>query len=265
MNDDIKLFYFGGSGGYFCLHLLLLTNKYHCKFRGLDQNFENIFQKQWNISDVSKWKLHEHEPDNSATFKSNALNKVYFACSVIDELTPYSGKLIVLYTDIETQWYLSRTKQAYWFIGDFDDAKMINDINLNFVHCYSQVRADNWPECNSIQEFNSLPDWIKNECFEKFKFDQSWDFDDLSQEAQLNKHRESVSIVYKGQTIHSPLVTDDNIINQADIVVKLQDLIKTNGEILFEQLGIKGNQRCADFVKLWLSKHTDKQRSYLLK
>jgi hypothetical protein len=263
MNDDIKLFYFGGSGGFFCLHLLLLTNKYHCKFQGLDQNFENILQKQWNISDVSKWKSYEHEPDNSATFKSNLLNKVYFARNTIDNIAQYSGKLIVLYTDIETQWFLSRTKRAFWFM-DFDDAKMINDINLNFVYCYSQVKADNWPECNSIQEFNSLPDWIKNECFEKFKFDQFWDFGDLSIDTQLNKHRNSMSILYKGQKIYQPLMTD-NIINQADIVVKLQDLIKTNGEILFEQLGIKGNQRCTDFIKLWLSKHTDEQRSYLLK
>ena len=265
MGDDIKLFYFGASGGYFCLHLLLLTNKYHCKFRSLDQNFENILQKQWNISDVSKWKSHEIWPNNiaTATFGSNLINKVYFSCNNIDAFAQYLGKLIVLYTDIETQWFLTRTKRAFWFV-DLDDAKMVNDINLNFVRCYSQVKADNWPECDNIQEFNSLPDWIKNECFEKFKFDQRWDFDDLSMDAQINKHRDSLSILYKGQRIYQPLVTN-NIIDQADIVVKLQDLIKTNGEILFEQLGIKGNQRCTDFVKLWLSKHTDEQRSYLLK
>lgn len=262
MNDDIKLFYFGASGGFFCLHLLLLTEAYQCKFAGQDQNFENIFKKQWNILNTEKWKSHEIWPDNYATIESSLLNKVYFSCNDIDKLTTYPGKLIVLYTDIETQWFLARTKRAFWF-ERYSDSDILNHINQVFSNCYLNVKAKHWPECNSIKQFNSLPNWIKTECFEDFKFSKIWD-NKLSPEDQLEAFRDSKRRQYKDQWIYEQLLTT-NIINQADIVVKLQDLIKTNGEILFEQLGIKGNQRCADFVNLWLNKHTDKQRSYLLK
>jgi hypothetical protein len=257
MNNDITLFYFGASGGFFCLHLLLLTGKYHCKFCKHDQNFDNIFNKQWNISDVSKWKETETWPDNTATLESNLSNKIYYICNHIEDIALYSGKKILLYTDFETQWYLAKTKQVAWFFETtYQD--MIKQIHHEFTAYYNTIKAVNWPACNSIYDFNNLPNYIKTECLENWDIDKKFPIN-ATVELDLEKFiKNNLRAMYNGE------VTDIDL-SQFDIVIKLQDLIKTDGDVLFKQLGIKGNRKCKDFVKLWLSKHTDEQRQYLLR
>jgi hypothetical protein len=253
MNNDVKLFYFGGSGGFFCLHLLLLTGIYNCKFRGDDQNFENIFKKQWNITDIKKWKSTETWPDNDATMTSDLNNKIYYICNDYEFLpNKYHGKTIVLYTDIETQCYLAMTKNAW--LNCFKD-----QTNNSLLNYYKNVKAQEWPDMNNIHEFKNLPDKIKEECLNRWKFNELWPINDLTDQPVLS----SYGVPYKNEKIFHKLVTE-RIFDQADIVVKLQDLIKTNGDILFDRLGIKGNSRCKDFVELWLNKHTPEQLKYLL-
>jgi len=252
MNNDIKLFYFGASGGFFCLHLLLLTGIYNCKFTGDEQNFENIFKKQWDISDIGKWKSTETWPYNDATLNSNLNNKIYYICNGYEFLPKYPGKMIVLYTDIETQCYLAMTKNA-WLNRCKDQT------NINLLNYYKSVKTPEWPDMTSVHEFKNLPDKIKEECLNVWKFNELWPMNDLTDQPVLS----SYGVPYKNEKVFHELVTE-RIIDQADIVVKLQDLIKTNGKILFDQLGIKGNIRCKEFVDLWLSKHTPEQLKYLL-
>ena len=265
MTQDINLFYYGGSGGFFCLHLLLLTGQYQCVFNGAVQDFEKIFQKQWSIKDTSKWKLNEIWPDNTATATatSNIARKIYHHCSMEADWQQYSGIKIALYTDIETQWFLARSKRANWF-GDALPTEQ--EINEEFAKKYNLVRGDNWPDCTMVRDFNSLPRAIKEECLNVFHFDQHWavnpthdliltyiEIDLLNNAAWFN-----------GDRVHKELV-DNQIFAQADIIIKLQDLIKSNGDVLFSQLGLASNSQCKDFVKQWISLHTDEQLAYLLR
>lgn len=281
MTNDINLFYYGGSGGFFCLHLLLLTGEYRCKFSGQEQDIENILQKQWNINDHSKWKSHEIWPNNNITFASDLTNKIYFICNSKEMFEELPGRSVVLYTDIETQWFLARSKRAAWF--NFNDPEnhkfsfilgpnlfassesdMEKFIKNKLIHYYSVIKADDWPECKNIGDFSFLPEYIKKECIDCWRFNKHWTFSNPTREQIFQTYQSLISVEYKDDKILEDLITQIDI-EKASIAVKLQDLIKTKGKILFDQLGIKGNQKTSDFVDMWLSKHTDEQRSYLLK
>ena len=74
---DLSLFYFGGSGGFLLLHLLLMSGKFYAA--GIDIN--NL-EQQWNISDPSKWKDQEVWPKNLLTSRAvSDKTKLYFNCN----------------------------------------------------------------------------------------------------------------------------------------------------------------------------------------
>jgi hypothetical protein len=247
MNQDINLFYSGGSGGFFCLHLLLLTEYFYCIFDNDKHDFEEIFQNQWNIKSIPTWKTSEIWPNNSATAKSNITRKIYFTCNKERDWEQFPGTKIVLYTDIETQCFLAKTKRANWFV---------NRTDKQFTETYNNIRGYNWPDCNSIKEFDNLPQHIKDECINNFYF---FPPTDLKVNPMLNN-----SLYYNEDKVYADLIKNQ-VFSRADIVVKLQDLIKTKGEVLFNQLGIKGNSKSEEFVEQWLTKHTEEQLRYLLK
>jgi hypothetical protein len=264
MPQDIHLLYSGGSGGFFCLHLLLLTGKYNCKFNCDTQDYQTIFKNHWNINS-DHWKKSEIWPLNSNTFESNLTNKLYYTCNPKgDALTRFNGTTIVLYTDIETQWFLAKTKHALWFTKDetFKEQRLcsLKEHQRNqFILLYYQVKAPDWPLCNSIEEFFNLPEVIQHECIDQFNFNDVLDIDKF-----LIQFKESGSITYNGEKITRLLKTDIDI-DEADIRIKLHDLIKTKGEVLFEQLGIHGNEKTRDFVDMYIQLHTPEQQQYLLK
>jgi hypothetical protein len=258
MTQDVNIFYFGGSGGHFLLHLLMLTGQYQCAWQGQEQDFKKIFQHQWNIIDKSQWKVNETWPDNTATKTSNFTRKIYFTCNHNSSWQQMAGIKIVLYTDIKTQVWLAKFKRAFWF-----NEKFYNRHNQNFINDYTRVRGADWPDCNSIEKFNSLPQTIKDEWINVFGLC-------LPTVDQLVYHSVEAGLLvngshtYKNDSVYYQLI-EQRILDQADIVVKLQDLIKTNGTVLFDQLGIAGNDRCWEFVKHWLNLHTEDQLAYLLK
>lgn len=262
MKQDITLFYLGGSGGFFCLHLLLLTGKYQCVFQGKTQKLEDIMNHQWNISDIKNWKSNEIWPDNDVTLSADLDNKIYFICNNQEKISNYPGKKIALYTDIKTQWVLSRDKTAYWF-SDITEDKVIAAEKTDFVQAYNVIKADSWPACNRIEDFNNLPEYIKIECNEKWKLNDTWDLVDTTDQRILEKHQENMSNIYNGDLVYFELIDIMKNI-QFDIVIKLQDLIRTNGEILFEQLGITGNDKCKEFVKKWVNLHSEEHKKYLI-
>lgn len=102
-------------------------------------------------------------------------------------------------------------------------------------------------------EFNNLPQFVRDECINVFNIELGPDSSILNSNISTYKN----DIVFN-------ILTEQGILEQTDIVIKLQDLIKTNGTVLFDQLGIEGNDRCCNFVKHWLSLHTEEQLTYLL-
>ena len=253
MKQHINLFYFGASGGFLCLHLLLLTNQYNCIFKGPTQNFDDVFSKQWDISEIGEWKNSETWPDNYRTLRSNFDNKIFFHCCDVKNFGKFQGRKVVVYTDSSTQWQMAKSKNAYWF----NTAN--TDFDLEFSNVYNVVKGDSWPACNQMANFANLPAHIKQELILKFNFAEKWDF----QSSRRNSPAESdiKTSIFNGNIVASDLV--ELLANtDVDIVVKYQDLIRTNGDILFDQLGIRGDQRCKDFVEMYVALHTPDQQKF---
>ena len=71
-------------------------------------------------------------------------------------------------------------------------------------------------------------------------------------------------IKYKNQSVSSwHAITMD--FEKADLVVRLQDIVQTDGEALLGPLGYKANQRTRDFTKHYLSQHSEYTRRLLLR
>jgi hypothetical protein len=124
-NQDLNLFYLGGHGGFFFLHLLLLSREYACMF--FDDHYhdsydswftnfkENIYKKQWGPSD--EWKKNEIFPDSELTLLSENYDKpkITYMCNWFGEWHLMPGKKVIIYTDIETELRLSWYKKASIF------------------------------------------------------------------------------------------------------------------------------------------------------
>jgi hypothetical protein len=122
--QDLNLFYIGGHGGFFLLHLLLLSKEYACMFfddhhdsyDSWFSNFkENIYKKQWAPSD--EWKKNERFPNSELTMASENYNKprIVYTCNWFGEWNLLPGKKVIIYTDIETELRLSWYKKANIF------------------------------------------------------------------------------------------------------------------------------------------------------
>jgi hypothetical protein len=124
-NQDLNLFYIGGHGGFFFLHLLILSGKYACKFypdsgdaEYVDwfNNFkQTIYSKQWAPS--NEWKQNESFPDNRSTLTSENYSKprIVYTCNWFGEWSILPGKKVIIYTDLETELRLSWHKKANIF------------------------------------------------------------------------------------------------------------------------------------------------------
>jgi hypothetical protein len=273
-HPDITIFYFGASGGFFLLYMLLLTKQYRCVFKdGSVDAFSNRLT-HWNISDVSKWKDTEIWPDNGKTLVAKFdTHKVYFVCNpdplFLTKPGIHDGQFeklpstkILLYTDLATQWNLAKTKRAYWFQQgrDLDGSGPVWQTD-EFMEGQFRIRYDNvkqpeWPDCATSADFYSLPKHIQDTCINDHHF---WEVLDYAKfDSPDYKPR---GVEYNNEIVYKRAV---DFMSQVDIVVKLQDVIKTKGSVLFDQLGITSSAEIAKFLVQYLSLHTVEQRGYLL-
>lgn len=106
---DLSLFYFGGSGGFLLLHLLLMSGKFYAA--GVDIN--NL-EQQWDIIDPAKWKDNEVWPNNAATTSAiTDRTKLYFNCNDYTNWSNYTQNKLLLYVDLDTQLKLAKYKNAW--------------------------------------------------------------------------------------------------------------------------------------------------------
>jgi hypothetical protein len=253
---SLGIFYYGASGGFYVLWLLLLSQKFNCVFRGDTQDLDQVMQQHWNIKSIDTWKKSEVWPDNIAMKTSTLVNKIYFFCNPTKEyFDDFKGTRVVVYTDIDTQYYLASTKKAFWFS---DGLSLKNYQNLSFLQLYSEIKSPEWPVCNDIGEFEQLPYKIRQTCIDEFGFDNI-----LDQTKFVEYFKNARSSIYKNEKVLGRLV--DNIdFEKAEIVVKLQDTIKDAGASLYNKLGIQHTMSCQEFTDFYINLHTTEQQSYLL-
>lgn len=271
--SDVTLCYFGGSGGFFCLYLLLLSNQYKCFFEDGTHSVYDTKPVHWGIDNVSQWKDSEIWPDNGRTTIANFdVNKIFFLCNPLlltrtpgphpDILSKYSGKKILLYTDLKTQWHLAKTKRAYWF----QEGRQLNGKGPTWqtseyreeqvIIWYNNVKQQDWPDITVADDFYNLPQEIQDECLNQHDMWEVLDIGKFDNEDYTPR-----GVMYNGDLVYKKVV---DVMPQMDIVVKLQDVIATRGRILFDQLGIKPTPETQKFIIHYLSLHTAEQQALLL-
>lgn len=60
------------------------------------------------------------------------------------------------------------------------DLNTIYESQENWLRTYNSIRGDAWPDCLSWNEFDTLPEWIQNECKEVFNFSKELFQDKIS-------------------------------------------------------------------------------------
>jgi hypothetical protein len=169
-NHDVKLCYFGGSGGFIVLHLMLLSKNFFCQFCDPEQTIEQIIDKQWKISEPRLWKANEYWPDNIKTQNAQTdLRKIYFFCSPnIDEVNRFDGKIFFLYLDAYAHIKMVEYKHANYFYNEstslFDNYVAYYRAKLQgWQEHYKNIKDPSWPRCTGPSGFKTLPHHIQKE------------------------------------------------------------------------------------------------------
>jgi len=118
INEDLNIFHYGGCGGMYFLHQLLITKKFNCIFkRGTKKSsFQEIRNYIFDIKNPDRWKETEIHIDNDFTLKYKKFNnKIFYNVNTLDCWFSLPGKKILVYTDLRSQIRLSWYKKSFWF------------------------------------------------------------------------------------------------------------------------------------------------------
>jgi hypothetical protein len=248
--SELKLGYDSGAGGFLLLHLLLLSEKYHIKFEP-DISISDAIDRQWKILNHFKWKDTETWPNNELTRSTSTdLTKLYIFPKVWQDLnwTEYSGVKLMLYTDFDSQKRLCYYKRAGWYqnqVAPSFDLKIpaFRELLKNWQIHYQNIKDPSWPKCQSFRHIDQLSERIQKEVLDNeytVKF--------------LNYQYVDPIEKYQEHWVFNKLIP---YLEVADIVLRLQDLVNSNGEILSEILDIPPiNDKQIQLLKLWKSLHT---------
>jgi len=245
-HNNLHLNYFGGSGGFLALHLLLLSHHY-CN--DLNNQLDTVLAHQWNISDHSKWKYNETWPDNNKTFSMPGSPKLFFYCNhPVLQWAQLSGIKLLVYTDLASQLALSNYKKSWMHQTDITPSE--RDLNFHFELFYNAVKDISWPECNSINNSKNLPEHIQQELLSHNDY---LDF--------LKATSWSQWFIVKNQanTINNDIVYSEAAAaaKHSNIVVKLQDIVNTDGAALLTPLGLAVNDQHIGLIQRWKSLHSN--------
>jgi hypothetical protein len=267
MSQDIKLCYFGGSGGFILLHLLLLSGKFTCEFRGREKNLDKIIDHQWNIKNPECWKAQEIGLNNAQTQKLNTnQSKIYFFCNpTIDQIKKFKGKVVFLYTDVLSQLELSYYKKAYVFFGPKKSSYFSyyrHRLKL-WINHYNDIRDPQWPRCFGPNKFSRLPVHIKDELLSD---PYTTDLLNIVRYNEIlidgkNKdpHYKEIKNLFLDnarELTNGSLVSDEvfNFFQHTDVSIKLQTAIN-DLTTLSDITGEPVNQAQVDLRNRWISLH----------
>jgi len=261
MNQDIKLCYFGGSGGFFLLHLLLYSRKFVCQFDNT-LNLDQIIEIQWNITNPHAWKSTEFWPNNLATKQlKTKKSKIYFFCNpIIDEVDKFPGKTVLLYTDKTSQIELSYFKRAFIFYNDNNYVADYRSQLRTWQQHYNNIKDPSWPKCYGPQSFKNLPHHIKEELWENPYTHQYLDIKKFGLRGRTEQ--EQLTIYHKNKCDSGLFLSNGtevlppvkNFYSFADTTIKLQNVVK-DLNTLSTLTNLPVNQSQIDLKNKWISLH----------
>ena len=173
--NNWALQYSGGSGGYLCLHLLLLSGKFYSAFSN-DLSLDQIIQKHWNIPSPDQWKHSEIFPNNQLTLDTMVdSNKICFYCNPFDgdNTLEFPHKKIVIYTDYYSQRLLTYYKKAHWYylkesdVWDLKYVELRNFLKVWQTH-YNNIKDPNIlkPQLHPLNYLHSISLLFKTSYFQ---------------------------------------------------------------------------------------------------
>lgn len=167
---DVKLCYFGGSGGFVVLHLLLLSGQFCCRFKDQSTSLDKIMHDQWSVTNPRTWKANEFWPDNLITKNSKtSKRKIYFFCNPSpDTIKDFEGSVMLVYLDADAHVKMAHFKHAYKFFHAStslyqNHVAFYRDQLKGWVNHYRNIKDASWPRCTGPAAFKRLPDWIQKE------------------------------------------------------------------------------------------------------
>lgn len=248
--QDVAIFYYGGCGGFFALHLLMLSGEFQCVWDSDSQDWDDIFQKQWQVKQITNWKNTETWVDNTQTQASDFPRKVFFVVNpTAADFDRFNAVKVVVFTDADTQWLTSTVKQCFLFTHQ----TMSDKATELFIQSYNNVRGADWPTVNQASDYQNLPDSVKQEISDVYGLDWL-----ASEDSIINHYRKETlpTVNYQGIDIFEKY---KNIIDiaAADFNFLQQELVQTQGRCLYDALGLTWTPACADFTEKYISLHSD--------
>ena len=250
--DDIYLGYCGGCGGFFALHLLLLSDRYNCS---LSQPFDQILESQWSIKNAAHWKHSEVWPDNEKTLENFDSPRLFFECGpLISTWKNILSCKILIYTDLFLQLTLSKYKNAsFYYPGSPIGPKTLD---YHFVSFYNNIKDPGWPDCTTISGVQQLPDNIIQE------LQQYEDFIELK---NSNSWEQWFLIKQKNYQINHQVVHEDcvDLAQYSNHVIDLKDIVRSQGAALLEPLGLSVTDQHIKFINMWVNLHPPEIIKYM--
>lgn len=253
-DSDIKLCYFGGSGGFVMLHLMILSNAFHCSF-ATNQSISEVIEYQWKIPSPDEWKSREINVDNEST-RATTTNKrkIFFFCNPnIEEVSKFNGKVVFLYTDARTQLLLSQYKKAYLFRLKHSWSWMSHyRFRLTeWRQHYNNIKDTTWPNCTGPNGFSRLPDVIKKEVLKDPYTEQCLNITHINDLAFINYYLDDTEKMSNGDVVLPEVF---NFFKYADVSIKLNDVM-TDLDTLTSITGVPVNQQQIKLRNHWASLH----------
>jgi len=245
-HNNLHLNYFGGSGGFLSLHLLLLSNHYSNE---LNNQLDTILHNQWDIVNHCEWKSHEIWPDNNKTSIMAGFPKLFFYCNhPTIGWKELSGLKLLVYTDLECQLMMSRYKKCWMYQKNIPSTA--RDLDFHFENFYNSIKDPAWPSCTKVSDSKNLPNHIQQELlthvdYIDFIHAKNWDdwFVTTQQENKINN-----DIVFAEVA---------KVAKCSNLVIKLQDILNTNGKALLDPLGLPVLDQHVELIKKWKLLHSD--------
>lgn len=250
--DDLYLGYVGGCGGFFALHLLLISNQYNCS---LEQPFDQILKSQWSIKNAAHWKHTEVWPNNIKTLEEFDSPRLFFECNpVVSSWKNITTSKVLIYTDLFLQLSLSKYKNANFYGPDMPPRLKILD--YHFTEFYNNIRDPNWPDCTAIEQVQQLPNKIIQE------LQQHEDFIDLT---NTDSWEQWFLIKQKNYQINNQVVYKDcfDLAQYSNYVVDLKDIVRSQGAALLAPLGLPVTEQHIKFINMWVNLHSPELIRYL--
>ncbi len=177
-----------------------------------------------------------------------------------------------LVTSVELNWHsLRRINRIYWKSTeqrqDYEGTLLIRDARRVFLHVNpTQEIIDSVRPTTRVCIYT---DFVTQRTLARNKR-AYWYWNKYSEEelAEVDAHLDIFARLAGRLMLYDyELVTDKayNLITESDVAVKLQDIIKTDGDALLKPLGLTTNTAVIDFVQLYLSLHSDEERALLTK